>query len=45
MIWQEIGVALVVGAAVFYLVYKVWPRSRRPDVSAKDLVRKRRDEE
>lgn len=45
MTWQDVGVVLVVGAALLYLAYKLWPRSRRPDVSAKDLVRKRRDDD
>jgi len=45
MTWQDVAAWLVVGAAVLYLVYKLWPRRHRPDVSAEDLVRDRRDED
>lgn len=45
MTWQDVAVVLVVGAALSFLAYKLWPRSRRPDVSTKDLVRKRRDDD
>lgn len=41
--WQEVTVALIVGAAVLYLLHKVFGLGERrgPDVKASSLVRKR----
>jgi hypothetical protein len=39
--WQDLVVFAVVAAALGFLVWKLWPRSRRPDVKASALVRKR----
>ena len=40
--WQDVAVFLVVAAALGYLVWKIWPARRRPDVATRDLVRKKR---
>ncbi len=44
--WQEVAVALIVFAAVGFLVWKIagpTRRPRKPDVAARDLVRRHRD--
>ncbi|MBX3270283.1 MAG: hypothetical protein KF729_08475 [Sandaracinaceae bacterium] len=40
--WQDAAVFLVVAAALGYLLWKIWPPRRRPDVKARDLVRKKK---
>jgi len=40
--WQDIAVWAVVAGALGFLAYKLWPRSRRPDVKASSLVRDNR---
>ena len=40
--WQDIAVFGIAALAVLFLAYKMWPQSRRPDVLAKRLVRKKR---
>ena len=39
--WQDVVVWGIVAAALFFLVRRFWPRSRRPDVPTSSLVRKR----
>ena len=47
--WWELAIVLVIqAAAIGYLVYRFWPRGKRPriltkpDVKASSLVRKKR---
>jgi len=40
--WQDLVVWPIVAAAFFYLLRRFWPRSRRPDVKASSLVRKKK---
>lgn len=39
--WQDAAVFAIVAAALGFLVWKLWPKARRPDVKASSLVRKR----
>ncbi|MEZ4340567.1 MAG: hypothetical protein R3B82_28435 [Sandaracinaceae bacterium] len=43
MTWQDAAVFAIVAAALGFLVWKLWPQRRRPDVKASSLVRKRKE--